>query len=138
TKGQQGLEIYAYLLPIVSLVFPLAFAVQGLYRIRPTRSKTEEWLAVAIGSVVATVVLSGVLLWIRPGNPDVLYSRATLGIFMICAMLLTIVGRARASSRFTSCPICCSSWCCARASKISTGCRRLIFPKLRSKGGAAS
>src|SRR5205085_1818093 len=93
TKGQQGLEIYAYLLPIVSLVFPLAFAVQGLYRIRPTRSKTEEWLAVAIGSVVATVVLSGVLLWIRPGNPDVLYSRATLGIFMICAMLLTIVGR---------------------------------------------
>jgi exopolysaccharide biosynthesis polyprenyl glycosylphosphotransferase len=94
TKGQQGLEIYAYLLPLVSLVFPLAFAVQGLYRIRPTRSKTEEWLAVAIGSVVATVVLSGVLLWIRPGNPDVLYSRATLGIFMLCAMLFTIVGRA--------------------------------------------
>jgi exopolysaccharide biosynthesis polyprenyl glycosylphosphotransferase len=94
TKGQQGLEIYAYLLPIVSIVFPLAFAVQGLYRIRPTRSKTEEWLAVAIGSVVATVVLSGVLLWIRPGNPDVLYSRATLGIFMICAMVLTIIGRA--------------------------------------------
>jgi exopolysaccharide biosynthesis polyprenyl glycosylphosphotransferase len=93
TKGLQGLEIYAYLLPLVSIVFPLAFAVQGLYRIRPTRSKAEEWLAVAIGSVVATVVLSGVLLWIRPGNPDVLYSRATLGIFMLCAMVFTILGR---------------------------------------------
>src|SRR5213075_349456 len=89
----QGLEIYAYLLPLVSLVFPLAFAVQGLYRIRPTRSKTEEWLAVAIGSVVATVVLSGVLLWVRPGNPDVFYSRATLLMFMVMAIVFVILGR---------------------------------------------
>jgi Undecaprenyl-phosphate glucose phosphotransferase len=51
-------------------------------------------MSVAIGSVVATVVLSGVLLWIRPPKrPDVLYSRATLGIFMICAMLFVIFGR---------------------------------------------
>jgi Undecaprenyl-phosphate glucose phosphotransferase len=93
TKGPQGLATYAQLLPIVTLVFPLAFAVQGLYRIRPARSKTEEWLSVAIGSVVATVVLSGVLLWVRPGNPDVLYSRATLLIFMLCAIVFVIVGR---------------------------------------------
>src|SRR5205823_8599940 len=93
TKGPQQLSTYAYLLPIVTLVFPLAFAVQGLYRIRQARSKTEEWLSVANGSVVATVVLSGVLLWVRPGNPDVLYSRATLAIFMVCAIVFVIVGR---------------------------------------------
>ena len=93
TKGQQSLAAYIELLPIVTIVFPLAFAVQGLYNVRPTRSKAEEWLQVAIGSVVATVVLSGVLLWVRPGKPDVIYSRATLGIFFICAMLLVIVGR---------------------------------------------
>jgi len=93
TKGPQDLSTYAQLLPIVTLVFPLAFAVQGLYRIRPARSKTEEWLSVAIGSVVATVVFSGVLLWVRPGNPDVLYSRATLAIFMVCAIVFVIVGR---------------------------------------------
>jgi exopolysaccharide biosynthesis polyprenyl glycosylphosphotransferase len=93
TKGQQDLETYLKMLPLVTLVFPIAFAVQGLYRIRPTRGKTEEWLAVAIGSVVATIILSGVLLWVRPGSPDVLYSRATLGIFLVCAMLLTILGR---------------------------------------------
>jgi exopolysaccharide biosynthesis polyprenyl glycosylphosphotransferase len=93
TKGQQDFATYAMLLPIVTVVFPLAFAVQGLYRIRPTRSKTEEWLSVAIGSLVATVVLSGVLLWVRPGNPDVIYSRATLAMFMVCAMLFVIVGR---------------------------------------------
>ncbi len=93
TKGQQELTTYLKMLPIVTLVFPLAFAVQGLYRIRPTRGKTEESLAVAIGSVVATIILSGVLLWVRPGPRDVLYSRATLGLFLICAMVLTILGR---------------------------------------------
>jgi exopolysaccharide biosynthesis polyprenyl glycosylphosphotransferase len=93
TKGQQDFEQYVKLLPIVTIVFPLAFAVQGLYRIRPARSRTEEWLQVAVGSVVATVVLSGVLLWIRPGHPDVYYSRATLGLFLICVMLFSMLGR---------------------------------------------
>jgi exopolysaccharide biosynthesis polyprenyl glycosylphosphotransferase len=93
TKGQQDFAMYAKVLPIVTLVFPLAFAVQGLYRIRPTRTRTEEWLAVAVGSVVATVVLSGVLLWVRPGSPDGLYSRATLAIFMVAAMVFSILGR---------------------------------------------
>jgi exopolysaccharide biosynthesis polyprenyl glycosylphosphotransferase len=93
-KGMQDIEVYLSILPIITVVFPLAFAVQGLYRIRPTRSKAEEWMSVAIGSVVATVVLSGVLLWIRPPKrPDVLYSRATLGIFMLCAILFVIFGR---------------------------------------------
>jgi exopolysaccharide biosynthesis polyprenyl glycosylphosphotransferase len=94
TKGPQDISTYIEMLPIVTVVFPLAFAVQGLYAVRPTRSRAEEWLQVAIGSVVATVVLSGVLLWIRPGDPDeALYSRATLLIFMVCAMLFVTVGR---------------------------------------------
>jgi exopolysaccharide biosynthesis polyprenyl glycosylphosphotransferase len=93
TKGQQQLAAYLELIPIITIVFPLAFAVQGLYRMRTTRGRTEEWVGVAIGSIFATVVLSGVLLWVRPGNPDVLYSRATLGIFMLCAVLFVITGR---------------------------------------------
>ena len=93
TKGQQEFSMYVSLLPLVTIVFPLAFAVQGLYRIRPTRGRTEEWTSVAIGSVVATVVLSGVLLWVRPVHRDVLYSRATLFIFMVGAMLFVVVGR---------------------------------------------
>src|SRR6185436_19126774 len=93
TKGQQDLATYAKILPIVTLVFPLAFAVQGLYRIRPTRSKAEEWLSVTIGSIVATVVLSGVLLWVRPGGSDNVYSRATLAIFLLCALVFVIGGR---------------------------------------------
>ena len=93
TKGQQDLATYSAILPVITIVFPLAFAVQGLYRIRPTRGKAEEWLSVGIGSIVATVVLSGVLLWVRPGHGDVLYSRATLAMFMVIAIVLVIAGR---------------------------------------------
>lgn len=92
TKGGQDVWVYARLLPIVTIVFPLAFAVQGLYRVRPTRGKTEEWMSVAIGCFVATVVLSGVLLWIRPEG-EIFYSRATLAIFFVCAMIFVITGR---------------------------------------------
>ena len=93
-KGMQHIEVYLSILPLITIVFPLAFAIQGLYHVRPTRSKAEEWMSVAIGGVVATVILSGVLLWIRPYHqPDVVYSRATLGIFMICAILFVIAGR---------------------------------------------
>ncbi|HYM61903.1 MAG TPA: undecaprenyl-phosphate glucose phosphotransferase [Thermoanaerobaculia bacterium] len=97
TQGPQDFTLYLRLLPLVTVVFPLAFAVQGLYKIRPARTKTEEWLSVAIGSVVATVVFSGVLLWIRPrpdlARPDIFYSRATLGMFMMCVIVLVIAGR---------------------------------------------
>jgi exopolysaccharide biosynthesis polyprenyl glycosylphosphotransferase len=93
TKGQQDLSTYATLLPFVTVLFPLAFAVQGLYRIRTTRGKAEEWLGVAIGSVVATIVLSGLILWVRPGDPEFPYSRATLGIFMLLAIVFVIAGR---------------------------------------------
>ncbi len=93
TKGQQDIATYLKLLPIVTIVFPIAFAVQGLYRIKAVRAKTEEWLSVAIGSVVATVILSGVLLWVRPGGPDALYSRATLAIFLVCVVVFVICGR---------------------------------------------
>ena len=78
---------------IVTVVFPLAFAVQGLYRIRPTRSRAEEWLSVGVGTVVATIILSGVLLWVRIGSPDTHYSRATLALFIVLAMVFVMAGR---------------------------------------------
>jgi exopolysaccharide biosynthesis polyprenyl glycosylphosphotransferase len=94
TKGQQDFSTYASLLPLITIVFPLSFAVQGLYRVRPTRGKTEEWVGVVIGSVVATIILSGVLLWVRPAQSHIVpYSRATLAFFLLFAVILTIIGR---------------------------------------------
>ncbi|HUF17931.1 MAG TPA: undecaprenyl-phosphate glucose phosphotransferase [Thermoanaerobaculia bacterium] len=91
TKGQQDLETYFQMLPLVSIVFPIAFAIQGLYR--PHAPRSEEWMSVLTGTLLGTVVLSGVLLWIRPGNPAEFYSRATLAIFAVCELLLVMFGR---------------------------------------------
>jgi exopolysaccharide biosynthesis polyprenyl glycosylphosphotransferase len=93
TKGTQEIEIYTHTLPLVTIIFPLAFAIQGLYRIRPVKSRAEEWVSAAIAVLLGTVVLSGVLLWIRPSNPDVNYSRATLGLFAVCNLLFVMAGR---------------------------------------------
>ena len=47
-----------------------------------------------IGSVVATIILSGILLWVRPAQSQIVpYSRATLALFLACAIVLTIAGR---------------------------------------------
>ena len=91
TKGQQDIWTYLQILPIVSVVFPIAFAIQGLYR--PHAPRSEEWVSVLTGTILGTVVLSGVLLWLRPGNPEEFYSRATLAIFAACELLLVMAGR---------------------------------------------
>jgi exopolysaccharide biosynthesis polyprenyl glycosylphosphotransferase len=94
TKGSQEITTYALLLPLVALVFPSAFAVQGLYRIRPARGRVEEAVSVAMGSVVATIILSGILLWVRPAQSHVVpYSRATLALFVVSSIVFTILGR---------------------------------------------
>src|SRR5687768_9547782 len=93
TKGTQDITVYTHLLPLVTIVFPLAFSVQGLYRMRPTRSAAEEWIGVGIGALLGTVLLSGLLLWVRPGGEQVLYSRATLLIFLVCEIFLVMAGR---------------------------------------------
>lgn len=91
TKGTQNFEVYAGMLPLVTLVFPLAFAIQGLYR--PRSNRTEEWISVVTGTLLGTVVLSGILLWVRPGQPEEFYSRATLAIFAFMSVLLVMSGR---------------------------------------------
>jgi len=94
TKGEQDFATYAMLVPLVALVFPSAFAVQGLYRVRTARGRAEEAVAVAIGSIVATIILSGVLLWVRPAQSHIVpYSRATLALFLVCAIVFTVLGR---------------------------------------------
>ncbi|MGH9456070.1 MAG: undecaprenyl-phosphate glucose phosphotransferase [Thermoanaerobaculia bacterium] len=93
TKGHQEFWVYARILPLIMLVFPLAFAVQGLYRIRPTRTPAEEGLGVAVATVLGALGMSGLLLWIRPEGILVEYSRATLAIFMACEVSFVMIGR---------------------------------------------
>ena len=54
-KGQPPLGNYINVLPYVALLTPLAFQIQGVYRLRRGRSRVDDFFAVLIGSIIAVV-----------------------------------------------------------------------------------
>ena len=61
-------EQYLNMLPFIGLIVPVAFHVQGLYRLRRGRSRVDDFFAVFVGTILAVdpgplrhVVLPGVL-----------------------------------------------------------------------------
>src|ERR671911_483256 len=55
TKGYPPLEQYINVLPFVAVLTPLAFQLQGIYRLRRGRSRVDDFFAVLIGSILAVV-----------------------------------------------------------------------------------
>jgi len=55
TRGYPPIEQYLKVAPIVALVIPLAFQLQGIYRLRRGRSRVDDFFAVLIGSILAVV-----------------------------------------------------------------------------------
>src|SRR3954466_16372346 len=56
TKGYPPLEQYFNVLPFVAVLTPLAFQLQGIYRLRRGRSRVDDFFAVLIGSILAVVL----------------------------------------------------------------------------------
>ena len=54
-KGQPPLEQYIDILPIIAIVVPIAFHLQGLYRLRRGRSRIDDFFNVLVGSIIAVV-----------------------------------------------------------------------------------
>jgi Undecaprenyl-phosphate glucose phosphotransferase len=54
-KGQPPIGNYIDVLPFVALLTPLAFQIQGVYRLRRGRSRVDDFFAVLIGSIIAVV-----------------------------------------------------------------------------------
>jgi Undecaprenyl-phosphate glucose phosphotransferase len=54
-KGYPPLEQYLHVLPFVAVLTPLAFQVQGVYRLRRGRSRVDDFFAVLIGSILSVV-----------------------------------------------------------------------------------
>ena len=54
-KGQPPLGNYINILPFVALLTPLAFQIQGAYRLRRGRSRVDDFFAVLIGTIIAVV-----------------------------------------------------------------------------------
>jgi Undecaprenyl-phosphate glucose phosphotransferase len=54
-RGYPPFEQYLNLLPFVAVLTPLAFRVQGVYRLRRGRSRVDDFFAVLVGSILAVV-----------------------------------------------------------------------------------
>ena len=54
-KGFPPFDNYLNVLPFVALLTPLAFQIQGVYRLRRGRSRVDDFFAVLIGSIIAVV-----------------------------------------------------------------------------------
>ena len=56
TKGQPPIEQYLRLAPFIGGLVPLAFQLQGVYRLRRSRTRIDDFFAVLVGTVVAVVL----------------------------------------------------------------------------------
>jgi Undecaprenyl-phosphate glucose phosphotransferase len=54
-KGLPPFTNYLNILPFVAVLTPLAFQIQGVYRLRRGRSRVDDFFAVLIGSIIAVV-----------------------------------------------------------------------------------
>src|SRR5262245_16453261 len=54
-RGYPPFEQYLNLVPFVAVLTPLAFRVQGVYRLRRGRSRVDDFFSVLVGSILAVV-----------------------------------------------------------------------------------
>jgi Undecaprenyl-phosphate glucose phosphotransferase len=85
TKGQPPFEQYINVLPFIAVLTPIAFHVQGLYRLRRGRSRVDDFFAVFVGSTLAVVLgLIGTLYWKTYRDPEFQeISRGVWGLFLV-------------------------------------------------------
>ena len=82
TKGQPPFGQYVNVLPLLGVLVPLAFHVQGLYRLRRGRTRVDDFFAVFVGSILAVVLgLIGTLYYQVYHAPQ--GSAATQGVYEI-------------------------------------------------------
>ena len=55
-EGIPPVEHYLTLLPFIGALVPIAFQVQGLYRLRRGRSRVDDFFAVFVGSILAVIL----------------------------------------------------------------------------------
>ena len=101
TRGYPPIEQYLNIVPFVALLTPLAFQLQGIYRLRRGRSRVDDFFAVLIGSILAVVFGVVTTLYISVyyasdaekarGTYEV--SQIVWGLFLILNVLFTYLAR---------------------------------------------
>jgi Undecaprenyl-phosphate glucose phosphotransferase len=85
TKGQPPFQQYVSILPYIAALTPLAFHVQGLYRLRRGRSRVDDFFAVFVGSTLAVVLgIIGTLYYKAYHDPNLQeISRPVWALFLL-------------------------------------------------------
>src|SRR5213594_1539660 len=101
TKGTPPLRQYINILPFIAALVPLAFNLQGLYRLRRGRSRVDDFFAVFVGSILAVVFGIVATLYVQTyfaspaararGQFEV--SQPVWGIFLVLNVALTYSSR---------------------------------------------
>ena len=55
-KGQPPFEQYLVLMPFIALVVPIAFHLQGVYRLRRNRTRVDDFFAVLVGTLLTVII----------------------------------------------------------------------------------
>ncbi|HET7617381.1 MAG TPA: undecaprenyl-phosphate glucose phosphotransferase [Vicinamibacterales bacterium] len=75
-KGYPPFEQYLRIAPFIGILVPIAFQIQGLYRLRRGRSRVDDFFAVFVGTILSVVLgIVGTLYFQAYYVPDVLKSR---------------------------------------------------------------
>jgi Undecaprenyl-phosphate glucose phosphotransferase len=100
-RGVPPLGQYLRLLPLIAGLVPLAYHLQGLYRLRRGRSRVDDFFAVFVGSILAVVLGVVATLYIgtylateaqqQAGVYEV--SQLAWAIFLVCNVILTFASR---------------------------------------------
>jgi len=101
TKGIPPLRQYVNVIPFVVILVPVAFQLQGLYRLRRGRSRVDDFFAVFVGSILAVVFGIVATLYVQTyfatnaakdrGVFEV--SQLVWGIFLVLNVTLTYASR---------------------------------------------
>jgi Undecaprenyl-phosphate glucose phosphotransferase len=101
TKGQPPFGQYVNMLPFIAALVPIAFQVQGLYRLRRGRSRVDDFFAVLVGSILAVVLgIIGTLYFQTYYVPDALkdqgvyeVSQPVWALFLVITVVFAYASR---------------------------------------------
>ena len=100
-KGYPPFTQYFNVLPLIGMLVPLAFQVQGIYRLRRGRTRVDDFFAVFVGSILTVVLGIVTTLYIQAYYvPDDLKDRGAFevsqlvwGLFLVINVSLTYATR---------------------------------------------
>jgi Undecaprenyl-phosphate glucose phosphotransferase len=100
-KGYPPFSQYINVLPLIGVLVPLAFQVQGIYRLRRGRTRVDDFFAVFVGSILTVVLGIVTTLYIQAYYlPDEVKDRGTFevsqlvwGLFLALNVSLTYASR---------------------------------------------